>query len=459
MKHILIGFLLLVVAVSSYSQSNYALFLSSYTNPEVGKKANYYENRAMDFLKDGRFPEAVFYSAIALNSDPKKEQIRGAHKGISEGFQKAFQNLEDEINQSRAKGERFDQEDPDPVMGARFRIYDNYRMAKRIMDELQKIPEDLKKSKSKKTADISFTIKDYSKELLEAEKMLEEGKPIAADLKYKMAEKVFVDKSLESAKKAAGIYKSIRTYVANYKDSHEKYNQAKLLGTTNLAIYPLSESYDTKTYGSLGFTIAEQATAALFNDSKYQYEFFQIITKDKLASILSEQKLNYNEITSGNAKVKGIQSLGKGQLSRIEATYEKPNPSVDEREKEVTTGKEKYVDSDGKTKERDIKTKVKGTFTTYIKTTRIKLSGSLSIIDSQTQDILATKTFESFGFREAYWYRFSGDNRVLSDYEKESINRQEPNYPSFNDPLDQATKDFVSGLVQEINKYAASVGK
>jgi hypothetical protein len=446
--------LLLTFSVGALAQAT-----SRYAIPETGRKANFYENRAMEFLKGERFAEAVLYSAIALNSDPKREQVRGAHKGITEGFQKAFESIESAITSAKLQAEKFDSEDPDPVMNARFAKLDHYRMAKMIMDELQKVPPELLKSQGRKTEDVSFTYKDYSSEVTDATKAYNDGKPIAADLKYKMAEKVFADKSIKSSRKAAQLYRGISLYVPDYKDASAKYEQARELGTTNVAIATFLDLHDKNKYGNIGAPASERIISTMINGVQYRREFFRIITNEKFNRILADQRINVEQFTSEGSSIaiKGVQALVTGQISRVDNVVNRDEPATYEREKEITIRTEKYVDSDGKTKERNITEKVKGTYVSYSKRTVVTLKASITIVDSQNHEILSTQTFETNGTETVSWARFSGDGRVLTSHEKGWI-KDEPGDAPIQGPLSAAINDFVNQAVQMIDVFAKSAG-
>ena len=256
---------------------------------------------------------------------------------------------------------------------------------------------------------LTLAVGDYSNELKKA-------RPLAADYHYTEGMKYREDIAKKSQKEAAINFKLAQQFVANYKNAQELYEETRAAATITLLIRPFSGN------NNLASFIRNQM---MMQQSTASKEFLRIITRDQLRAILNEQGLVQAGITENNYIKIGQLSGADHILSATIVTTHRPVEKISEegikQKKEVVIRKEKYVDSTGVEKTKNIKGEVKATVNHYKKSAGATLNISYQITDINNSEAIFTGNLsgkENFFYE---WATYDGDKRALSDRYKRLI--------------------------------------
>ena len=290
---------------------------------------------------------------------------------------------------------------------------------------------------------LTLAIGNYSDELKKA-------RPLAADYHYTMGMKYRDDISKKSQKEAAINFKLAQQFVANYKNAQELYEETRAAATITLLIRPFSGN------NNLASFIRNQM---MMQQSTASKEFLRIITRDQLRAILNEQGLVQAGITENNYIKIGQLSGADHILSATIVTTHRPVEKISEegikQKKEVVIRKEKYVDSTGVEKTKNIKGEVKATVNHYKKSAGATLNISYQITDINNSETIFTGNLsgkENF-FHE--WATYDGDKRALSDRYKRLVKREEIFAPSIDNLIMKIAKSISAKFQRKVaNHYS-----
>ena len=290
---------------------------------------------------------------------------------------------------------------------------------------------------------LTLVVRDYSDELKKA-------RPLAADYHYTMGMKYREDIAKKSQKEAAINFKLAQQFVANYKNAQELYEETRAAATITLLIRPFSGN------NNLASFIRNQM---MMQQSTASKEFLRIITRDQLRAILNEQGLVQAGITENNYIKIGQLSGADHILSATIVTTHRPVEKISEegikQKKEVVISKEKYVDSTGVEKTKNIKGEVKATVNHYKKSAGATLNISYQITDINNSETIFTGNLsgkENF-FHE--WATYDGDKRALSDRYKRLVKREEIFAPSIDNLIMKIAKSISAKFQRKVaNHYS-----
>jgi hypothetical protein len=290
---------------------------------------------------------------------------------------------------------------------------------------------------------LTLVVGDYSDELIKA-------RPLAADYHYTMGMKYRDDISKKSQKEAAINFKLAQQFVANYKNAQELYEETRAAATITLLIRPFSGN------NNLASFIRNQM---MMQQSTASKEFLRIITRDQLRAILNEQGLVQAGITENNYIKIGQLSGADHILSATIVTTHRPVEKISEegikQKKEVVIRKEKYVDSTGVEKTKNIKGEVKATVNHYKKSAGATLNISYQITDINNSETIFTGNLsgkENFFYE---WATYDGDKRALSDRYKRLVKREEIFAPSIDNLIMKIAKSISAKFQRKVaNHYS-----
>jgi hypothetical protein len=225
---------------------------------------------------------------------------------------------------------------------------------------------------------LTLAVGDYSDKLKKA-------RPLAADYHYTLGMKYRDDISKKSQKEAAINFKLAQKFVANYKNAQQLYEETRAAATITLLIRPFSGNMNVASF------IRNQMMMQQTTASK---EFLRIITRDQLRTILNEQGLVQAGITENNYIKIGQLSGADHILSATIVITHRPVEKISEeginQKKEIVISKEKYVDSTGVEKTKNIKGEVKATVNHYKKSAGATLNISYQITDINNGETIFT---------------------------------------------------------------------
>ena len=290
---------------------------------------------------------------------------------------------------------------------------------------------------------LTLAVGDYSNELKKA-------RPLAADYHYTEGMKYREDIAKKSQKEAAINFKLAQQFVANYKNAQELYEETRAAATITLLIRPFSGN------NNLASFIRNQM---MMQQSTASKEFLRIITRDQLRAILNEQGLVQAGITENNYIKIGQLSGADHILSATIVTTHRPVEKISEKgikqKKEVVIRKEKYVDSTGVEKTKNIKGEVKATVNHYKKSAGATLNISYQITDINNSEAIFTGNLsgkENFFYE---WATYDGDKRALSDRYKRLVKREEIFAPSIDNLIMKIAKSISVKFQRKVaNHYS-----
>ncbi len=299
----------------------------------------------------------------------------------------------------------------------------------------------------------TFQIKDYSRELAES-------KTNAAEYHYNLG--VNLTKSGSSPdiqKQAAKEFQQALSYVPNYKDSDARYQAARKLAVKRIAITPFEDKTGLKSkYGGISEILTESVISSLVQD-KTAGEFLEIIARDQMTAVLSEQQLSTSGLVDESSAANIGMLLGAHEIMTgkiLQVNYVAPRTtSVELKESaNVVVSEETYVDEEGKERTRSIKGDVFCTYTRYTKTSNVQITASFTIVDVATGKIKLQNTVSAEQPWTDSWARKgTGDERALSPATKALITKSEPLPPSDAEMVNVALRGLSADIVSKIKDY------
>lgn len=279
---------------------------------------------------------------------------------------------------------------------------------------------------------ITFNTQDYSRELNDASEN-------AAEAHYQEGIRIAESGSdVETQKQAAKEFKKVEEFVRGYKDVTTRYEQARSAGVKRMAILTFEDkSNKAHRYGGILETITDNIVTAVGNDQD-AVEFLEIISREELQQVMSEQNLSYTgrfdpSSVADIGQVAGVHELLIGQITQI--IYTPPNPKSEVQTRKGTIsefiGKEKYIDENGKERERnkfrDVKVSERITYHKVSSSARI--IGSYRIIDVKTGKVKSPQKFDTSHEFKAQWAKCAGNYpSILTRLDKQliAVEAQEP---------------------------------
>jgi hypothetical protein len=290
---------------------------------------------------------------------------------------------------------------------------------------------------------LTLAVGDYSDKLKKA-------RPLAADYHYTLGMKYRDDISKKSQKEAAINFKLAQKFVANYKNAQQLYEETRAAATITLLIRPFSGNMNVASF------IRNQMMMQQTTASK---EFLRIITRDQLRTILNEQGLVQAGITENNYIKIGQLSGADHILSATIVITHRPVEKISEeginQKKEVVISKEKYVDSTGVEKTKNIKGEVKATVNHYKKSAGATLNISYQITDINKGGTIFTGNLNGKEIFFYEWATYDGDKRALSNRYKRLVNREEIFAPSVDNLIMKIAKSISTKFQRKVaNHYS-----
>jgi len=303
---------------------------------------------------------------------------------------------------------------------------------------------------------ITFDIKDYTAELNDAiEKAAEvhyqEGIRIAA-----------LSDDPDTQKRAAKEFKRVEEFVVDYKDTRTRYEQAKSAGVKRIAILTFKDkSGRRRSYGAISETITDNIISSILNDPEVT-EFLTIVSRNHLEQVIAEQDLNFaglldKHTVASLGNVLGVHEIVVGQITQI--IYIRPETKMTTLKREKTvrkkTGTEKYVDKNGKVKNRmkysDVTLKAK--LLHYELKSSVSIIGSYKILDAQTAELKNAKNFNSEHEFIYEWASFTGDEEALTRGDHVLVSRDREKAPIQEIMVLDAANKLAGELSEELKTH------
>ena len=290
--------------------------------------------------------------------------------------------------------------------------------------------------------------------LIEYENELENTKKMAADYYYNKAINMAKKEDQESYKTAAKLFKRVKNYTKNYKDSDEMYQLYKQKATKRLAILNFDNKSGTSKYGSIGEEISDDLISKILKDKELM-EYIELVDRSQIQEIIKEQKLSQSGIIQNEHEIKigeilGVQYLITGKVSRIQVS---PVDKISENQtlkKKVITKYEHYVDKNGKEKKRSIKEDVFAYVKIYKVSRTANMSVSLNIVDTESSKVLFSYSAnEEFNYKHE-WATYTGNKKALNYNVKKLIKAKSKSAPSEGTMISKLSNRVTKKLKREL---------
>ncbi len=290
--------------------------------------------------------------------------------------------------------------------------------------------------------------------LIEYENELENTKKMAADYYYNKAINIAKKEDQESYKTAAKLFKRVKNYSKNYKDSDEMYELYKQKATKRLAILNFDNKSGTNKYGSIGEEISDDLISKILKDKELM-EYIELVDRNQIQKIIKEQKLSQSGIIQNEHEIKigeilGVQYLITGKVSRIQVS---PVDKISENQtlkKKVITKYEYYEDKNGKEKKRPIKEDVFAYVKIYKVSRTANISVSLNIVDTESSKVLFSYSAnEEFNYKHE-WATYTGNKKALNYNVKKLIKAKSESAPSEGTMISKLSNRVTKKLKREL---------
>lgn len=426
------------------------IFLIALISVKCTAQQRRYRKEAEDAFEQRRFDAAVINAVNSLYEKPEKNSK--AQEVLQLAYPRFVNDYEDKIAMLKASSDVFSN---DQTVVQRREIVKRYETLIKYTNDLKNLPPAA--FQVKRGSDLAFDYKEFYNELAEAKKKLEMGMGDAAESHYQAALQLMQSGGIENNKAAAKEFKKAMGYVAGYRDSAQKYEEARVAGTTRVAIIPFENKSGRTQYGAVGEFITDQVVSKLFDD-KQAMEFMEIIDREQLEVVLQEQKLGASGVLDDNTlvelgKILGVQEILTGRITQIisdRAAVTRENQQV-KRTVKVKVGEKK--NSEGKTVPLMKDKEVSAVLTLSRKTAGARMSGSYKILDVQTARLLETESFsESYSFNHE-WGTFRGDERALSSAQKRMVQVREENPLSDGERINFVASKLADALAGKLKQY------
>ncbi len=387
--------------------------------------------------KAGEYEKAYFHVVESLIMKPSNAK---AQELLKEVYPMALGNREDNLRRILASndGDRFD------------RAVVEYTALEKMNIAAKKLPT-LRHPKTQ--IPLRITIPDYSQELNQA-------KLNAAEYHYQKGIQFgMIANDPQMQRDAAKEFKLALGFVDDYKDAQMYYQESRQRGVRRLAILPFENHYgQSGRYVGIESMFADLIISGIHRDQD-SMEFLEIITRDKINTIIHEQELLvsglFDESSVTNVgSLLGAHEILTGKISQILYSPLKTNRIRNVETKSIKTGEEEYENSVGEMKTRDVFDDVSCEYYTLTKSSKIVLAGSYSIIDVATGKIQKQYSlYEEVPFSASWTIQGEGDARALSNETLAKIKRGEPASVSEHELLNTAINRLATGIVGELKNY------
>jgi len=299
---------------------------------------------------------------------------------------------------------------------------------------------------------LEFEIIDYTQKLMDSNQK-------AAEAHYLAGEKLAASPGLEEQKSAAKQFKKALSFVPDYKDAEERYSRSRKAGVKRIAVFPFEDlSGKNRAYGAIEELVVDEMVASVMRDPA-STEFLELISRDQLDRVLEEQKLGLSGLVSDQTAVEvgailGVHEILTGKITQI---IYSPVRTVDrdfKETKKIVIKTEKYQDSEGKTKTRNVYGTVEAWVKQYTRTTKAEIKGSYKIVDVKTSKVLVSESFNGSSDFSTKWAEVRGDTRALKASTARLARTEEVIAPVATEMVSRAASDLANSLSNSLKIYA-----
>jgi len=426
------------------------ILLVAFISTQCSAQHRRYRKNAEKAFEQRRFDEAVINAVNSLYDKPEKNSK--AQEVLDLAYPRFLRSYEAQIDQLKASSETYTSEQ---TVAQRREIVKRYETLIKYTNDLRNLPPSA--FQVKRGSDLAFEYRDYTDDLMEAKRRLEMGMEDAAESHYQNALSLMAAGGIENNKAAAKEFKRAMSYVDNYRDCAQKYEEARKAGTTRVAIIPFQNKSGIRQYGAVGEFITDQVISKLFDDEQAM-EFLEIIDREQLELVIKEQKLGASGLIDDNTlvelgKILGVQEILTGRITQILSDAPQVTRENQQAKRTISVKVGEKKNADGKTIPVMQDKEVAAYVTLSKKTASARMSGSYKILDVQTARLLETESFsEQYRFSHE-WGTFRGDERALNNNQKRMVQLREENPLSDGERINFVARKLADSLAGRLKSY------
>ena len=391
-----------MIAMKNLGFSNMlTLVVASLCLTGCGGTHSEFMDRAQANYRVKDYNAALRDTVTALQYNPNYEKAQTYVKAF---FDTAVRVHQDNINDLEGSSDRFK--------------WDHLVVEYEGLIEVNSLVRSLPPLINKKTSlPITFDTKNYTTELNNA---LEKAAEAHYQEGIRLAE---LSDDPDTQKHAAKEFKRVEEFVVGYKDTRTRYEQAKSAGVKRIAILTFKDkSGKRRSYGAISETITDNIISSILNDPEAT-EFLTIVSRNHLEQVIAEQDLDFaglldKRTVASLGNILGVHEIVVGQITQIIYIRPETKRTTLNREKTVRkkTGTEKYVDKNGKVKNRPKYSDVTVTakLLHYELKSSVSIIGSYKILDAQTAELKKADNFNTEHEFISEWASFIGNEEALS---------------------------------------------
>ena len=391
-----------------------SIFIGGYAEYQSAKK----------YYKNANYDQAVFFASKSIKNNYQK-------KSVIELFENAFIK-----SRNNYKLKILDIESENNINWPN--LYFQYSGLQNLNNELRSL--------------VSFSNNNgnYSIDLvpIDYRQKLDTIAFLAADFKYLKGLEHRKSSDKDSQKLAAKFFKAVQDFVPGYKNSIALYEETRKAAIITLLVSRFDGDSNIVTY------LREQI---INSQDDYSKEFLQLVTRDQLGLIIDERNLVDSGITENKylkvATLSGANHIMSASLNIVHRPAETIVNENIKQEKEITVGKETYLDENEVKKTRKKKEKVTAEIKHFKKSAKSVLTFSYKILDINNSKILFSniiKEKEKF-FHE--WATYEGDKRALNSKYSTLIKEKDRFAPSASELNMKAAKRIPKIVIEKLSDY------
>jgi hypothetical protein len=265
--------------------------------------------------------------------------------------------------------------------------------------------------------------------------------------------------SVDAQKTAAKAFTAAQQAVPGYKDASTAYEKARKAGVKRLAIVPFEDrSGKGGHYGDMGATIVDGVVSSVMNDPQAM-EFLEIVSRDQLEQVLTEQRLGSSGLLSQQTAAKvgqllGAQEILTGGITQIVVSPERTTTTVIEQKNQVCDHMQKVADSKGRMSEQCVYVLAVAQVTMYSRKASATIAGSYKVIDIKTGTVKETQQLGGSCQFTGEWAVYVGDVRALSGEPQRLTTLREQPAPTPEELVSKAGEDLTAKLSRSLKAYA-----
>ncbi len=433
----------------SFLFPNETISQTSIFQPKKNRKTLGYLTSAKKELKSKNYYKAIANASAALNSKPKKRQVKKINSVMEKGYASFLQNNQEKIEALQKTSTIIEK---DEHINQRKKIINHYLEFIYVQNELAKVPADL-------MGKIAITIDqtDHSAHLTTAEESLAEGKKEMMEIHYVLGKDMF-DKSTNRIefKQAGRQLAKIFRYESKYKDAADLYLTSKEKGKTKMSVHFFHRPSQKVVTKMKGAELENKITQKLYKKTNSN-PFFSLYPNDSGGMIIydtADGMVGYNKAANKSNtlrdKREGVHYQLTGLILECEIVH-------NQKDLDPTTSTKTIKKEDSKKDGKDDPgIKVSAKVQVHSKTSYANISVSYKIIDTATGEVLKTRRIAG---SDPWFYEYgtyTGDKRALSRSDKLFVDKKPKSPPSDQELIKDASIKLAESIAKEVQEIINS---